>query len=46
MRLPYETPKVTVVGSVKDLTQGIQPTLNADNVFGVPIPVGGPTPLS
>lgn len=45
MRLPYETPKITVVGSVKDLTQGIRLTSNADNILpGVTIPVGGPRP--
>ncbi len=45
MRIPYETPKVTMVGSVKDLTLGANPTLNADNVFGIPVP-GGPPGLS
>lgn len=44
MRLPYETPKVTVVGSVKDLTQAIALTGNPDNTYPA-IPFGGP-PLS
>lgn len=43
MRLPYETPKVTVVGTVKDLTQAIQISLTPDATLG--IPVSGP-PLS
>lgn len=41
MRLPYETPEITLLGSVRELTQGTNPTLNQDSVFGVSIPVGG-----
>lgn len=37
MRIPYETLRVTVVGSVKDLTQALQLTLNPDNLTGLPI---------
>jgi hypothetical protein len=48
MRRPYETPKVSVVGSVKDLTQanliGPQPdnfTVVSIVILGVPINVPG-----
>lgn len=37
MRLPYETPKVTVVGSVKDLTQALEISLNPDLTLGIPV---------
>ncbi len=37
MRLPYETPRVTVVGSVKDLTQAFNASLLADNITGSPV---------
>lgn len=37
MRLPYETPKVTVVGSVKDLTQALQISVTPDATLGIPI---------
>lgn len=36
-RMPYAPPGVTVVGSVKDLTQALQLTLNPDNLTGLPI---------
>ena len=36
MRLPYETPKVTVAGSIKDLTQATAIGINTDNTFPLP----------
>jgi hypothetical protein len=33
----YEAPTVIVVGSVKDLTQALQISLNPDNLTGLPI---------
>lgn len=44
MREPYTPPQLTVVGSVNELTQGLNLTLRADTVFGITIPVGGPNP--
>lgn len=43
MRQAYETPKVTVVGTVKDLTQALVVSVTPDATLGVP--VSGP-PLS
>lgn len=37
MRLPYESPKVTVVGSVKDLTQDLVLSLDPDLGLGLPV---------
>lgn len=37
MRQPYESPKVIVVGSVMDLTQALQVSLNPDATLGIPI---------
>lgn len=47
MRMPYETPKVTVVGSITDLTLGINLAASGDSILGFPTVGGskpGPTP--
>lgn len=41
MRLPYETPEITLLGSVRELTQGFNLTVQQDSVYGANIPVGG-----
>ncbi|MGH3823300.1 MAG: lasso RiPP family leader peptide-containing protein [Pseudonocardiaceae bacterium] len=46
MRVPYESPRVTVVGSIKDLTLGVNLTATGDNILGIPLLGGNNPPLS
>jgi hypothetical protein len=45
MRMFYEAPKVTVVGSINDLTLGVNLAASGDSLLGFPVP-GGNLPLS
>lgn len=44
MRMSYETPKVTVVGSIKDLTLGVNLAASGDSILGFPTIGGNPPP--
>jgi hypothetical protein len=45
VRQPYEAPEIVYLGSVHEVTQGLNWTRQQDSIFGVvTIPVGG-TPV-